>query len=831
MLAQQHSGVEDKRVTFVIDHLIFLVSDMRTLLLLILLSTCTGHLSAQKIISTGEWCSHRLTPGALPPSGDGRTDSVDLTHALVSLDMTAAATQKISGTCTWTFTAKTGGLDRLRFDLLALTVDSVIYEQAHVPFVQSGEQVYITLPTALSAGDSRSVAIYYRGQPQKDASGWGGFYFSGSYAFNLGVGFDADPHTFGRAWFPCFDLFDERSTYTFDVVSNPDQPSHCNGLLQLEETTPAGKLRRVWSLSETIPSYLACVAIGPYTTFRRAYAGVNGTIPVEIAAAAADTAKVRNTFVHLPEAIQAYEHWFGPYLWQKIGYSLVPFNSGAMEHATNVAIGRTFINGSLSYETLWAHELSHHWWGDLATCSTAEDMWLNEGWASYSEHLFTEWTYGKKAYNDAVRANFLNVLQNAHISEGGYRAVSGLPHNLTYGAHVYNKGAVVAHNLRGYMGDSLFRVGIRAALDQTRYDDWSSENLRDQLEAATGLDLHPFFNDWVFNGGYPDYSIDSVQWTYPIPGQAQARIFVKQKLRGAPALHTQVPLELTAVSATGEKKYLNTVVSGEQTAVDWLIDLTEITPADIRVNTSQRLLQARSEGEKMITSTGATNFQDAKFNLTVTNPGADSVLFRVEHHFAAPDDAGANPAGHALTNRYWQVYGQFSPDFAAQATVFYDGRGQGDQLDTELFAATGNTEDQVALLYRTGAGQTWQVYPHYIRQNIGTNTDKFGQFKLSAVKAGQYTVAKLSGVNRTVDTDEIPALQIFPNPATDRVTAVSDKPIRKIQIIGTDGKIIRETDTAGEYRVIIGLTDLPAGMYRLVAESDGLIRTGFVQKL
>ena len=830
MMAQLLSDVEEKRATFVIDYLIFLVSDMRTLLFL-LLSTCSGLVSAQKIISTGEWCSHRLTPGALPPSSDGRADSVDLTHARISLDMTAAATQTISGSCTWTFTAKTAGLDQLRFDLLALTVDSVIYEQTPVAFSQFGEQVYISLPAALGTGDTRQVSIYYHGQPQKDASGWGGFYFSGSYAFNLGVGFDADPHTFGRAWFPCFDLFEERSTYTFDVVSNPDQPSYCNGLLQSEETTPGGKLRRIWSLTETIPSYLACVAIGPYTTFRRAYAGVNGTIPVEIAAAAADTTKVRNTFVHLPEAIQAYEHWYGPYLWQKIGYSLVPFNSGAMEHATNVAIGRTFINGSLSYETLWAHELSHHWWGDLATCSTAEDMWLNEGWASYSEHLFTEWTYGKKAYNDAVRANFLNVLQNSHISEGGYRAVSGVPHNLTYGSHVYNKGAVVAHNLRAYMGDSLFRVGIRAALESTRYDDWSSENFRDQLEAATGLELHPFFNDWVFNGGYPDYSIDSVQWTYPIPGKVHARIHVKQKLRGAPTLHTQVPLELTAVSVTGEKKYLNTVVTGEQTVVDWAIDLSEIVPVDIWVNTGLRLLQARSEEEKMITVNGATNFQEAKFNLTVTNPGADSVLFRVEHHFAVPDDAGANPAGHTLTNRYWQVYGQFTPEFAAQATVFYDGRGQGDQLDTELFAATGSAEDQVALLYRTGAGQPWQVYPHYTRQNIGTNTDKFGQFKLSAVKAGQYTVAKLSGVNRTNEADSEVTLQIFPNPATDRVTVVSDIPVRKIRITGTDGKIVREIDGMQEYRVIIGFTDLPAGMYRLVAESDGLIRTGFVQKL
>ncbi len=805
---------------------------MRLFSLFLLVICLSGQLSAQKMYASGEWCPHRLSQAAPPPTSDSRTDSVDLTHAHIRLDMTGASSKTISGSCTWTFDVKTAGLSRIRFDLLALTVDSVAFGQPGTTFIQSGEQLLIGWTGGLAEGSTHQIEIFYHGQPAQDASGWGGFYFSGNYAFNLGVGFAADPHTYGRVWFPCFDLFGERSSYSFDITSRPEQPSHCNGVLLTEEITPDNQLRRVWSLSESIPSYLACIAIGPYTTFRRAYAGVNGPIPVEIAAAAADTTKVRNTFVHLPEAIQAYEHWYGPYLWEKIGYSLVPFNSGAMEHATNIAIGRTFINGSLSYETLWAHELSHHWWGDLATCSTAEDMWLNEGWASYSEHLFTEWTYGKTAYNDAVRANFLSVLQNAHISEGGYRAVSGVPHSLTYGTHVYNKGAVVAHNLRAYMGDSLFRAGIRSALEQTSFTDWSSDTFRDKLEAATGLELNPFFNDWVFHGGYPDYSIDSVQWTYPIPGKAQARVFVKQKLRGAPALHTQVPLELTAFSLEGEKRYMNAVISGEQTVVDWDIDLSDINPAGILVNTRLRLLQARSEGEKMIRSAGTTNFQEAKFSLAVSTPGADSVFFRVEHHFASPDTGGIGLFPYTLTNRYWQVHGEFPADFAAQATVFYDGRGQGDQLDTELFAATGNDESLLFLLYRSGAGQAWQVYPDYTRVNIGTATDKFGQFKLGAVRSGEYTIGKLTTAIATREVQaEASAMTAWPNPVSAQVRIESDIPLRYLQVIGNDGSVIREISINNSREAVLDMSELPAGHYWITGTGDTGTRSVAVQRL
>jgi hypothetical protein len=213
----------------------------------------------------------------------------------------------------------------------------------------------------------------------------------------------------------------------------------------------------------------------------------------------------------------------------------------------------------------------------------------------------------------------------------------------------------------------------------------------------------------------------------------------------------------------------------------------------------------------------------------VSNTGADSVLFRVEHHFATPDTAGMDLFPYTLTNRYWRVYGQFSPSFAAQATILYDGRGQADQLDTELFAATGNDESQLFLLYRPGAGEVWQVYPDYTRVNIGTGTDKFGQFKLSAVKAGEYTIGKLTSASASREP-VTKTLMVYPNPAVSQITVESDIPLMVIKIIGSDGVTLRELRLKNENAIIIDTGNLPAGQYRIIGSGDTGIRTASMQR-
>lgn len=764
------------------------------------------------MLRTGEWCAEAKKSVAprWTAAQDTRSDSIDISHTAITMDVTSPP--QIAASCRIFFTPKVMGASEIQLDLQGFTVDSVVLNGAQVPFVKAGSSLNIPFPNPLAPGVVAEVKINYRGVPAADASGWGGVYNQSNYFFNLGVGFAADPHSFGRAWFPCFDNFVERSTFEFVITSPKSRPAYCNGLLLSEIEPTPGIITRHWELEQPIPSYLACFASGPYVSWKRNY----DSIPIEIAAAAADTNKVRNTFQNLPQAIACFKHWYGGHKWPKIGYSLVPFGSGAMEHATNIAIGQPFVDGSLTYETLWAHELAHHWWGDLATCSTAEDMWLNEGWAVFSEHLFAEWLYGQQEYRDAVRSNFLNVLENAHVNEGGYRAVSGLPHDLTYGAHTYNKGAVVAHNLRGYLGDSLFRAGIQSALDATNFDDWSSAELRDKLSAATGQNMADFFNDWVFAPGFPHFSIDSVE-ALPSPGNVSFfKIFVKQKLRGAPHFHQNVPLEFTFVNDNWERIERSAVVSGEVSEITLNVP-SDFDPQFIWVNTNQKLTLARAEKELVVKTTGNKSFAPAKMNIIVSAL-PDSALVRVEHHYVMPDiTASANPNGYLLTNRYWNIEADLPAGFESTASIFYDGRGQLDQLDTELFAQTSPSEDSILLLYRPAPGIPWTEHPNYVVNKLTSATDKYGQIRILNMMLGQYTIAK--GVS-TVAAHEVAKEPLFvtatPNPASNTVRLKAEEMFDKVLIYSDKGATVREWTMAPTDNLEVSVAGFPAGRYWFV---------------
>ncbi|MCC6282085.1 MAG: M1 family metallopeptidase [Saprospiraceae bacterium] len=763
------------------------------------------------MLQSDEWCAtgkRLLMPPGVP---DTRSDSIDILHTRIELNVSNPP--QIVGISTLSLKIKAEEVAEIRLDLEGLVVDSVLLGNTPAMYNQAGASLIVAFPTTLSEGDSIGLKIAYHGTPIMDGSGWGGVYNQSGYFYNLGVGFEADPHSFGRAWFPCFDNFVERCSFEFVIVSNAAKPAYCNGAMISETALPNGLIQRYWKLDQAIPSYLACFATGPYTSFKRNYPGINGLIPVEIAAVPADTNKVAATFQHLAQAITAFEHWFGPYRWNKIGYSLVPFNSGAMEHATNVAIMRSAIDGSLDQETLWAHELSHHWWGDLATCTTPEDMWLNEGWAVFSEHLFTEWVYGEAAYKKAVRDNFLSVLQNTHIDEGGYRAVSGLPHDLTYGDHVYKKGAIVAHNLRGHLGDSLFRVGIQSALATTQFDDWSSADFRDKLNAATGQNLNSFFDDWVFAPGFSHFSVDSfsVQNT---GNQYHVTVFVKQKLRGAPHLYQNVPLECSFVSDTWQRNHQTAIASGENSILQF--DLP-FQPRFVWLNTNLKLTLARADLEIIITVPGQYSFSPAKMDVNVTAL-QDSTLLRVEHHFAMPDTAGAaNPFHYVLTNRYWTIAGDLPDGFDASANVFYDGRGQLDKLDHELFLQTSPSEDSLRLIYRPGPGHPWQEYPTYFKNTLVSVTDRYGFIRIDHITPGEYTFAK--GIS-TVSAPEVQqgtfTAKASPNPARREVRVQANEFFESAMLFSADGALAQEWSFAACKEVELKLGGLAAGNYRLI---------------
>ena len=161
-------------------------------------------LFSQKMLQSHEWCAKKY--GSYVPTTllleDGRSDSIDIIRTVVNLDL--MNTPQIKARCLLTVQGKMNGLNEIRLDLEGLTVDSVQgLNLSDWSFSQSGNSLLIDLPQPLNQGVSIDFNVFYHGVPPTDASGWGGYYNTGGYTFNLGVGFAANPHSFGRAPHDC----------------------------------------------------------------------------------------------------------------------------------------------------------------------------------------------------------------------------------------------------------------------------------------------------------------------------------------------------------------------------------------------------------------------------------------------------------------------------------------------------------------------------------------------------------------------------------------------------------------------------------------------------
>ncbi len=699
---------------------------------------------------------------------NSRSDTLDILNYTINLDLTNISGKTISGNCEITFTPKLNNISEINLDLLKLSIDSIQFNNIPLNYTYNDTLLKIQLSSIVNINDTENVVVYYHGSPQQDASGWGGFYFQSGYAYNLGVGFDANPHCYGRVWFPCFDNFIERSTYTFNIVTDSLYKAFCNGELIAETNNGNATTTWTWEMKNTMPTYLASLAVAKYTTLKQTYYGIEDTIPIEIAAIASDTTKIISSFINLTGALNSFETHYGPYRWNRVGYAMVPFSSGAMEHATNIAYPKAFVDGKTTYETLYAHELSHHWWGDLVTCETAEDMWLNEGMATFSEYIFSESLYGKDAYLQAVNDNHEHVIHYLYYTENGYKAISGVSQDYTYSEHVYNKGADVAHTLRGYLGDSLYFGGLTAFLNTYQFTSITSYTLRDFLSTYSGINLTPFFDNWVFSPGFPHFSVDSFAVT-PNGNLYNATVYIKQKLRGAPSYYTNVPLDFTFKDQLWNSHTISSEISGDHDS--FTVSLS-FNPTYIGIDLDDKISDAITSEAQVIKTAGDYDFGNAHVTVNVQSI-SDSAYVRIEHNWAAPDSLKNTSSQIVKLSdyRYWRVDGLFPSTFQASAKIYYNGKAStnGGYLDMDLISTT---EDSLMLVYRKNAADDWKEFPYYIKNYSGSHSDKYGYITIDSLMKGEYAFAigtSLLGIKENNNTVS-PKIDVYPNPASTNFT-------------------------------------------------------------
>lgn len=712
---------------------------MRYLVFFLLL--CVSALHAQH---TNCQSSKRHIPlrggGGVTDPANLRSDTLDILHYDISIDMRAMSSALVSATCRIDLVSLMDNVASIHLDLKALQVDSVYGINGALEFAQGGESLWIQPQESLMQGDSLQVWVAYHGQPAQDAT-WGGFYFASGYAYNLGVGFDAVPHNFGRVWFPCFDNFVERSTYSFHVLTTEIKEAYCSGVREGVEVIGQDSILTHWHLNQTIPTYLAGIAVASYAHAELSYISVEGNeIPMWLIAAPSDTTNMKNSFTHLDEAMASFENRFGPYRWSKVGFSAVPFNAGAMEHATNIAYPRSTLDGTTAYETLMAHELSHHWWGDLVTCETAGDMWLNEGWASFCEMVFTEALYGTVAYTEAVRDNHKDVLLYAHRNDGGRYAVSGVPSNITYGDHVYNKGADIARTLRSYMGDEDFFEACRAWMDQRAFQHANSADLRDFFQDYTEANLTYFFDQWVFAPGFPEFRVHS----YSNAGNGLWDVHVKQFSHYNGLSMQEVPLEVTFFDAELNRASVEVIVNGANSFETVQLP-NGFEPVHASIDAADRLALAVLAEERIIDGSGPNDCDYAEMDIVVSDlPEGDTVFVRVENHWAQADESLVQGDYYISPDRWWNVFRSGDTGVLNATIRYYGDSSQSRYFDPLFFdylETFGYDEDSIVLLHRTNPSQPWSLVSDYELITTPGLDNWQGRIKIGNLLSGQYTWA------------------------------------------------------------------------------------------
>lgn len=744
------------------------------------------------------------------------TDSIDVIHYDIHLDISDIASQNIGGYTELKIKPKFNNLHKVQLDLLSFFIDSVM--------VNGNKQIYwdyddtlLSLPLTQVANisDTLTVAVYYYGHPQEDpgASHWGGFKFTTHSAYNLGVGFEAIPHNFGRCWFPCNDNFTDRATYDFRIIvqATSGHVAVCNGTLLGKDTNCVctGKSEFHWNLSDEIPTYLASVAVDDYVLLPDTFNGILGAVPIQIWVRQQDSLKAVNSFLNLKNILSLFENKFGPYRWERIGYVGVDFNSGAMEHATSVAYPNFCITGNNAYEELYTHELAHSWFGNLITCSTAQDMWINEGWATFSEMVYEEAFFGKNTFLLNKRAKLNKVLRYNQIEEGGYVTLNQVPDSITYGSSSYDKGSLVVQSLRSHMGDSLFYVCVKAMLDTFKFKDINSQQMSNYLSARSGIDLSGFFNGWVFTSGFPHFSVDSFT-VVPNALNYDVTVYSREKMRGRSTYSNGNRLEVTFMDSLWNKTSRLVEMSGGTGSATFTLPFN---PVCAFMDLYEKTDDATSDLYQSIKTIGTFNFDQTYFGGTVSVV-TDSAFIRAEHNWVAPDEF-KNPIPGIIISRerYWKIDGIFPHDFIMRGRFFYNkttSSGNG-YLDIQLMT---NSADSLVLLYRRGAWDDWKII-----QSTRTGNINSGFMFTDSLKPGEYALGmrnwQLYQSTGNLYMDSNNEIRIIPNPASQTCTVKYDfNQGDELKVIDVQGKIINSIKSFNsEKEMQLAISNYNPGLY------------------
>ena len=393
---------------------------------------------------------------------------------------------------------------RIQLDLHpSLGVDKILFGDVPLRYEREEGAVFVSFPRTLKAGRVYSIDFYYSGSPVESGR-FGGITFrkdpSGGDWINTSC-----QDVGASAWWPNKDQWrDEVEGMRISVSAPNGLTDVSNGKFLGKTDLGDGYTRWDWHVQYPINNYNVSLNIGKYTHF----ADRMGDMPLDFYVLPDNLEKARRQFAQSRGMMEAFRHYFGEYPFKKDGFKLIEVPYSGMEHQSAVTYGNRFANGylerdwtgvgiSLKFDFIIIHESAHEWFGNSVTASDRSDMWIHEGWTTYLECLYVEYTYGGDdylKYTNGYKAKVTN--QRPIVAPRGV--------NATPPADQYFKGALFLHTLRSVVGDErLWRSLLRDFYQTFKYRNIMTEDVVEFFNRRTGRNLTPVFNQYLRRAALP----------------------------------------------------------------------------------------------------------------------------------------------------------------------------------------------------------------------------------------------------------------------------------------------------------------------------------------
>ena len=452
----------------------------------------------------------------------------------------------INGKVSTTFKALSP-MSTVIFDLTNnLTVSSVKQNNVSVGFSQTSKELQITLQNTLTVGNSTTVVITYSGAPSTVEQA-----FTTSTHAGTPVLYTLSEPYGARDWWPCKqDMNDKTDSIDIYITAPSQYVSVANGLEMSKMTNLNGTKTTHFSHNYPIPAYLVAIAVTNYQIFTQTAGTAPNTFPIVNYLYPENFASASNSVAVTLPIMNLFESLFETYPFSNEKYGHAQFGwGGGMEHST------VSFMGSFDRELI-AHELGHQWFGDKVTCSSWNDIWLNEGFANYMYGLVVENLDGQSQFRTWKNSLISNITSQSggsvYVPESQVSSVNRIfSSRLTY-----NKGAMVVNMLRFKLGEANFFQGMKNYLADTNlaYKYAQTSDLKYHLETVSGLPLTEFFDDWVYGQGYPSYQFQVLNL-----GNNQVKITVNQTQSHSSVSFFEMPLPVRLMGSNGQQ--LNVILN------------------------------------------------------------------------------------------------------------------------------------------------------------------------------------------------------------------------------------------------------------------------------